>query len=178
MALPAGATNWDAVGGPGAGRPARVGPARERRTGGSQMRVMLAFDGSAGAEAARDLVAHLRWPTGTAITVVAALERGRDLFGAPDWADGHRAPRVSLDRGGGPCALSGAGGTASECAPHDRGGGRVGERAAGGRDALRLAHLRRPRGAGGCRRRANPPVGCLAGRGLLPRLGGDDRLDG
>jgi len=50
------------------------------------MRVMLAFDGSAGAEAARDLVAHLRWPTGTAITVVAALERGRDLFGAPDWA--------------------------------------------------------------------------------------------
>src|SRR3989304_2822100 len=86
MALPAGATNWDAVGGPGAGRPARVGPARERRTGGSQMRVMLAFDGSAGAEAARDLVAHLRWPTGTAITVVAALERGRDLFGAPDWA--------------------------------------------------------------------------------------------
>jgi len=50
------------------------------------MRVMLAFDGSAGAEAARDLAAHLPWPAGTAITVVAALERGPDLFGAPDFA--------------------------------------------------------------------------------------------
>lgn len=54
------------------------------------MRVMLAFDGSAGAEAARDLVAHLAWPVGTAITVVAALERGPDLFGAPDFAVGPR----------------------------------------------------------------------------------------
>jgi len=51
-----------------------------------QMRVMLAFDGSAGAEAARDLVAHLRWPDRTAITLVAALERGPDLFGAPEYA--------------------------------------------------------------------------------------------
>jgi nucleotide-binding universal stress UspA family protein len=50
------------------------------------MRVMLAFDGSAGAEAARDLVAHLRWPAGTAITLVAALERGPELFGAPEYA--------------------------------------------------------------------------------------------
>lgn len=50
------------------------------------MRVMLAYDGSVGAIAARDLVAQLRWPAGTAITVVAALERGRDLFGAPEWA--------------------------------------------------------------------------------------------
>ncbi|MEO7869072.1 MAG: universal stress protein [Candidatus Limnocylindria bacterium] len=50
------------------------------------MRVMLAFDGSVGAVAARDVVAHLRWPAGTAITVVAALERSRDLFGAPEWA--------------------------------------------------------------------------------------------
>lgn len=50
------------------------------------MRVMLAFDGSAGAEAARDLVAHLPWPRGTAITVIAALERRADLFGAPDFA--------------------------------------------------------------------------------------------
>lgn len=45
------------------------------------MRVMLAFDGSAGAEAARDLVAHLAWPAGTAISLVTALERGPDLFG-------------------------------------------------------------------------------------------------
>jgi len=65
------------------------------------MRVMLAFDGSAGAEAARDLVAHLRWPTGTAITLVAALERGPDLFGAPDFAvvphDSHEAEEMLLD---------------------------------------------------------------------------------
>lgn len=64
------------------------------------MRVMLAFDGSAGAEAARDLVAHLPWPTGTAITLVAALERGPDLFGAPDFAvvprDSHEAEALLL----------------------------------------------------------------------------------
>jgi nucleotide-binding universal stress UspA family protein len=52
----------------------------------AEMRVMLAFDGSAGAEAARDLVAHLRWPARTAITLVAALERGPELFGAPEYA--------------------------------------------------------------------------------------------
>jgi len=50
------------------------------------MRVMLAFDGSPGAEAARDLVAHLPWPAGTAISVVAALERGPALFGVRDFA--------------------------------------------------------------------------------------------
>jgi len=50
------------------------------------MRVLLAYDGSSGAEAARDLAAHLSWPEGTAITVVAALERGPALFGAPDFA--------------------------------------------------------------------------------------------
>lgn len=65
------------------------------------MRVMLAYDGSAGAEAARDLVAHLRWPAGTAITLVAALERGPDLFGAPDFAvvphDSHEAEALLLD---------------------------------------------------------------------------------
>jgi nucleotide-binding universal stress UspA family protein len=46
------------------------------------MRVMLAFDGSAGAEAARDLMAHLPWPPGTAITVVTALEQHADPFAA------------------------------------------------------------------------------------------------
>ena len=65
------------------------------------MRVMLAFDGSAGAEVARDLIAHLRWPAGTAITLVAALERGPDLFGAPDFAvvpkDSHEAEELLLD---------------------------------------------------------------------------------
>lgn len=65
------------------------------------MRVMLAFDGSAGAEAARDLIAHLQWPAGTAITLVAALERGPDLFGAPDFAvvpqNSHEAEELLLD---------------------------------------------------------------------------------
>ena len=64
------------------------------------MRVMLPFDGSAGAETARDLVAHLRWPAGTAITLVAALERGPDLFGAPDFVvvqhDSHEAEELLL----------------------------------------------------------------------------------
>ena len=50
------------------------------------MRVMLAYDGSAGAEAARDLVARLPWPRGTAITVVTALEQRADLLGAPGMA--------------------------------------------------------------------------------------------
>lgn len=50
------------------------------------MRILLAYDGSAGAEAARDLVAHLPIPDGSAITLVTALERGPDLFGAPEFA--------------------------------------------------------------------------------------------
>ena len=50
------------------------------------MRVMIAYDGSAGAEAARDFVAHLPIPDGSAITLVTALERGPDLFGAPEFA--------------------------------------------------------------------------------------------
>ncbi len=62
------------------------------------MRVMLAFDGSAGAEAARDLVAHLSWPAGTAISVVAALERGSDLFGVREFGvtphDAHEAEEM------------------------------------------------------------------------------------
>jgi nucleotide-binding universal stress UspA family protein len=66
----------------------------------ADMRVMLGFDGSAGAEAARDLVAHLRWPARTAITLVAALERGPGLFGAPEYAvmpeDSREASAVML----------------------------------------------------------------------------------
>lgn len=50
------------------------------------MRLMLAYDGSACADAARDLLARLPLPTGSAITVVAALERGPELFGAPEFA--------------------------------------------------------------------------------------------
>jgi len=60
------------------------------------MRVMLAYDGSAGAEAARDLVAHLRWPARTAITMVAALERGPELFGTPEYAAVPESSRESL----------------------------------------------------------------------------------
>jgi nucleotide-binding universal stress UspA family protein len=50
------------------------------------MRLMLAYDGSACADAARDLVAGLPLPAGSAITVVTALERGTQLFGAPEFA--------------------------------------------------------------------------------------------
>jgi nucleotide-binding universal stress UspA family protein len=50
------------------------------------MRVMLAYDGSAGAESARDLLAHLPLPDGSAITLVAALEKGPEVFGAPEFA--------------------------------------------------------------------------------------------
>lgn len=50
------------------------------------MRVMLAYDGSAGAEAARDLLAVLALPDGSAITLVAALEKGPELFGASEFA--------------------------------------------------------------------------------------------
>jgi nucleotide-binding universal stress UspA family protein len=46
---------------------------------------MLAYDGSPGAEAARDLLSRLPLPIGTAITVVTALEKGPDLYGAPEF---------------------------------------------------------------------------------------------
>jgi nucleotide-binding universal stress UspA family protein len=49
------------------------------------MRLMLAYDGSACADAARDLVASLPLPTGSAITLVTALERGPQLYGAPEF---------------------------------------------------------------------------------------------
>ncbi len=48
------------------------------------MRVLLAYDGSAGAEAARELLGHLRLPAGAVVAVVAALESAPDLFGAPE----------------------------------------------------------------------------------------------
>jgi nucleotide-binding universal stress UspA family protein len=50
------------------------------------MRLMLAYDGSACADAARDLLTTLPLPSGSAITVVTALERGPQLFGAPEFA--------------------------------------------------------------------------------------------
>jgi len=45
------------------------------------MRVLLAYDGSTGAEAARELLAHLRLPERTEIAVVAVLGSTRELFG-------------------------------------------------------------------------------------------------
>lgn len=48
------------------------------------MRVLLAYDGSNGAEAARELLGRLRLPAGTQIAVIAALESAPDLFGAPE----------------------------------------------------------------------------------------------
>lgn len=47
------------------------------------MRVLLAIDGSACSDRARDLVAGIDWPPGSVIRVVAALERGPALFGVP-----------------------------------------------------------------------------------------------
>ena len=47
------------------------------------MRVLLAYDGSAGAEAAAALVMNLRWPQGSIIRVVSALEPTSALVPAP-----------------------------------------------------------------------------------------------
>lgn len=47
------------------------------------MRVLLAIDGSVSSNRARDLVAGLPWPEGSAIRVIAVLERGPELFGLP-----------------------------------------------------------------------------------------------
>jgi nucleotide-binding universal stress UspA family protein len=48
------------------------------------MRVLLAYDGSAGAETARELIGHLRLPRGTEVAVAAAVEPAADLIGAPE----------------------------------------------------------------------------------------------
>jgi nucleotide-binding universal stress UspA family protein len=47
------------------------------------MRILLAIDGSACSDRARDLVAGTTWPDGTTIRIVAALEHGPALFGVP-----------------------------------------------------------------------------------------------
>lgn len=47
------------------------------------MRVLLAIDGSASSDRARDLVAGISWPEGTLIRVVAALEHSTELVGVP-----------------------------------------------------------------------------------------------
>lgn len=55
------------------------------------MRVMVAFDGSPGAEKARDLLASLDLPSGSSITLVTVLEPAIDVFGAPGFSDGSGA---------------------------------------------------------------------------------------
>ncbi|HET6379437.1 MAG TPA: universal stress protein [candidate division Zixibacteria bacterium] len=50
------------------------------------MRVLLAYDGSACAEAARDLVSRLPLPEGSVITMVTVLARRPELYGAPEFA--------------------------------------------------------------------------------------------
>ena len=52
------------------------------------MRLVLAYDGSACADAARYLVARLPLPPGSAITLITVLERGAEAPGAPEFALG------------------------------------------------------------------------------------------
>lgn len=47
------------------------------------MRVLLATDGSDSAQIALDVVAGLRWPIGSSVRVVRALDTGAELFGGP-----------------------------------------------------------------------------------------------
>lgn len=47
------------------------------------MRILLAVDGSPSADRARDLIASLRWPPGTLVRAVAALDAGPALWGGP-----------------------------------------------------------------------------------------------
>ncbi len=47
------------------------------------MRVLVAIDGSAASLLAVDLVCGIRWPAGTGIVVVEAVESGEGLYGGP-----------------------------------------------------------------------------------------------
>ena len=50
------------------------------------MRILIAVDGSGPSELGRDLAADARWPDGSSLRVMAALEIGGALFGAPWYA--------------------------------------------------------------------------------------------
>jgi nucleotide-binding universal stress UspA family protein len=50
------------------------------------MRILIAVDGSEPSELGRDLAADIRWPDGSSLRVMAALEIGGALFGAPWYA--------------------------------------------------------------------------------------------
>ena len=65
------------------------------------MRILVATDGSACADRARDLVGSVPWPTPTEIRLVAAIEEGPALFGSP-WipavpADADRYEEEAVD---------------------------------------------------------------------------------
>ncbi|MFI5254172.1 MAG: universal stress protein [Candidatus Limnocylindrales bacterium] len=50
------------------------------------MRILIAVDGSQPSQVARDLAAAIDWPEGSSLRVMAALEIGGALFGAPWYA--------------------------------------------------------------------------------------------
>jgi len=60
------------------------------------MRVMLAYDDSAGARTARDLVANLNLPAGSTITLTTVLQPVSDVFGAPGLETAETAEAASM----------------------------------------------------------------------------------
>jgi nucleotide-binding universal stress UspA family protein len=50
------------------------------------MRILIAVDGSEPSELGRDLATDIRWPSGSSLRVMAALDIGGALFGAPWYA--------------------------------------------------------------------------------------------
>jgi nucleotide-binding universal stress UspA family protein len=50
------------------------------------MRILIAVDGSEPSQLGRDLAADIRWPDGSSVRVMAALDVGGALFGAPWYA--------------------------------------------------------------------------------------------
>lgn len=51
------------------------------------MRAILAYDDSAGAQTARDLLANIGLPAGSAITMATVLQQATDVFAAPGFSD-------------------------------------------------------------------------------------------
>jgi hypothetical protein len=59
---------------------------------GHSMRVLIAYDGSRGAEQALDLAAGLRWPAESTLRVVAVVEPTLAYYGPPP-----RVPAPAID---------------------------------------------------------------------------------
>jgi nucleotide-binding universal stress UspA family protein len=60
------------------------------------MRLMLAYDDSAGARTARDLVANMDLPAGSTITLAMVLQPVSDVFGAPDFETSGTAEAAAM----------------------------------------------------------------------------------